>query len=999
MPGDRDDVLATWLAVADAASTITLCGSLADGPGLPSSEDVDLAASVGREARARFPANVDVLLAVSRMYVRTNNIEEARWTMAHATTIAPDDARTFGLLGEILLRLGDARRSAAAFAAAIAKGADDAKTLTWHEQAQEFVAIQDAHGEQAVAKEAMVALGVSSPSLEEPESPRPRRPTRSPPAARESRPDAYVRTSTEYSVVSERSVRRTPVPGGSMPEYSVVSERTRRTPVPARSIHEETTRKSARSDLLPHGRRKSEGEVSIAGKAGSIHDSGAFGDIFGDPAPSGAERSARRPAAPGAPTAADAPPPSEGSRGPASRPVVLARVELAPSSDRKGPPPSARKGPPPLPVSAGPEKAEDLAPAVETKRTPTMPEIVLAESAQEPPPQPIAKRPPAAPSPGARVIPWSQWARRIGAFVIIAGILGLGAVETVKRVGTGFSGTTDTRAVVEVLAVEAALRGGGPSGLTHADEALARARAIAPNSADIAVADMRVRVMYVLEGDEPASRLAAAIEAAEARGATEGQLGTARVALAIAARNTAQIDELLTRSDRDARAPFAKALHELVAGAALELKGNTRAIERYQAAVAVDPEMFPAKVRLIRAMLLYGDVVEGRRRARALAASAPGRAEAAALLALASVDEPRVEHLRAVSAAAQVLAELPRPHRSLVRALEATAQVDPAGRTSLLAAAVAAADSPAVAAFCGSLALDVEERAPAEDAAKRALDLAPTYPQALVLSARVALAAGRLDAMEEIAAKLDPTRAAEFQAVAAYEAGNLAALQAAVRKLAAGGGAGKVCAAGEERLRGVKRLPRERILAIAAEDHLWGDLVAVDAALDAGDLALAVELESRWSDPKQPLRAARVARRLRYEGQTEQAREAIQGAAPTPGALLEQLVLARSNTERAPTLAAVSSGAAPASRWLHIYGMALDGSVDQGVTAAGALELPSASAPLGVRVAAALALAELKDTVHATTVLIPLVSALPGNHDVIRAAVRVRLLPEEALKR
>ena len=392
--------------------------------------------------------------------------------------------------------------------------------------------------------------------------------------------------------------------------------------------------------------------------------------------------------------------------------------------------------------------------------------------------------------------------------------------------------------------------------------------------------------------------------------------------------------------------------------------------------------------------------MDGRRRARALSMSMPGRAEAAALLAVASVDEPRVEHLRAVSAAAQVFAELPRPHRSLVRALEVTAQVEPAGRASMLAAAVAAADSPAVAAFCGSLALDIEERAPAEDAAKRALELAPAYPQALVLAARVALAAGRLDTMEEIAAKLDPTRAAEFQAVAAYEAGNLAALQTAVRKLAAGGGAGnKVCAAGEERLRGVKRLTRERILALAGEDHLWGDLVAVDAALDAGDIALAAELESRWSDPKQPLRAARIARRLRYEGQTEQAREAAAGAAPTPGALLEQLVLARSNAERAPALAAVSSGAAPASRWLHIYGMALDGSVDQGVAAAGALELPSTSAPLGVRVAAALALAELKDTVHATTVLIPLVSALPGNHDVISAAVRVRLLPEEALKR
>jgi hypothetical protein len=986
MPGDRDDVLATWLAVADAASTITLCGSLADGPGPISSEDVDLAVSVGREARARFPANVDVLLAVSRLYVRTNNLEEARWTMAHATTIAADDTRTFGLLGEILLRLGDARRSAAAFEAAIAKGADDAKTLTWHEQAQEFVAIQDAHGEQAVAKEAMVALGVSSPSLEEPEAARAHRASRTPPVARESLPDAYVRTSTEYSVVAERSVRRTPVPGGSMPEYSVVSERTRRTPIPGRSIHEETTRKSARSDLLPHGRHKSEGAVSVVGKAGSNQNLGGFDDIFGDLGPSGAERSARGPSAPRAP-AADAPPSSEGSRGPASRPVVLARVELAPRSERKGPPP--------LPVSDRPEKAEDHAPAVETKRTPTLPEIALAGRAQELPPQPIAKRPPA-----ARVIPWSQWARRGAVFVIITGILGLGAVETVKRYGTGFSGTTDTRAVVEVLAVEAALRGGGPSGLAHADEALARARAIAPNSADIAVADMRVRVMYALEGDEPASRLAAAIETAAARGATEGQLGTARVALAIAARNTAQIDELVQRADRDARAPFAKALNELVAGAALELKGNTRAIERYQAAVAVDPEMIPAKVRLIRAMLLYGDVVDGRRGARALSTSMPGRAEAAALLAVASVDEPRVEHLRAVSAAAKVFAELPRPHRSLVRALEVTAQVEPAGRASMLAAAVAAADSPAVAAFCGSLALDIEERAPAEDAAKRALELAPAYPQALVLAARVALAAGRLDTMEEIAAKLDPTRAAEFQAVAAYEAGNLAALQTAVRKLAAGGGAGnKVCAAGEERLRGVKRLTRERILALAGEDHLWGDLVAVDAALDAGDVALAAELESRWSDPKQPLRAARIARRLRYEGQTEQAREAAAGAAPTPGALLEQLVLARSNAERAPALAAVSSGAAPASRWLHIYGMALDGSVDQGVAAAGALELPSTSAPLGVRVAAALALAELKDTVHATTVLIPLVSALPGNHDVISAAVRVRLLPEEALKR
>ena len=280
--------------------------------------------------------------------------------------------------------------------------------------------------------------------------------------------------------------------------------------------------------------------------------------------------------------------------------------------------------------------------------------------------------------------------------------------------------------------------------------------------------------------------------------------------------------------------------------------------------------------------------------------------------------------------------------------------------------------------------------------AARAREPAPADPATLRLEARVALARGDLAGMQEIAARLDPESGTELRAVAAYEAGDLAKLEPLAAALARDP-RGEVALAAVDRLRGAAPLAAERRSAVERAGALWGEAIAADAALDAGDLPAAAALLDRWPDARRhPLRAARLVRRLRYEGRADEARAVLEAAVPARVAPIDRALLAASKAARARLRRELDAEAAPERRWLNAYLHARDGAVDRAVQVLGGEELPGASAQLSVRVAAGLALAEMGDKKRGRRVLAPLLAAWPGHPDVVRAASRVGLVPKGA---
>src|ERR1700761_105913 len=85
----------------DAGAIVDLCNSLADY-GEAGGLSRDLMMQVGRYAEIRFAGDLEVLLAVARMYLLGGEAERARASLVRAGKLAPDDAREQPLLAHVL---------------------------------------------------------------------------------------------------------------------------------------------------------------------------------------------------------------------------------------------------------------------------------------------------------------------------------------------------------------------------------------------------------------------------------------------------------------------------------------------------------------------------------------------------------------------------------------------------------------------------------------------------------------------------------------------------------------------------------------------------------------------------------------------------------------------------------------------------------------------------------------------------------------------------------
>ena len=147
MTDSIDDLSQRWKQNPDASSTIALCDALRG------SVRTTLVQQVADFAQQKYASNVPVLVAVARMYMNTHKLAEAQSILVAAGKVAPRDAQVYRVLGEVLLRRGDAERAEKVLERALQFGMTDGETKMWIERARVYKPMQARAGARAVSAE------------------------------------------------------------------------------------------------------------------------------------------------------------------------------------------------------------------------------------------------------------------------------------------------------------------------------------------------------------------------------------------------------------------------------------------------------------------------------------------------------------------------------------------------------------------------------------------------------------------------------------------------------------------------------------------------------------------------------------------------------------------------------------------------------------------------------------------------------------------------------
>jgi Flp pilus assembly protein TadD len=527
--------------------------------------------------------------------------------------------------------------------------------------------------------------------------------------------------------------------------------------------------------------------------------------------------------------------------------------------------------------------------------------------------------------------------------------------------------------------VETQLRASKPDTLAAVQQELAQALQLETRSPRAALDWTQDRAMVGLLKSGEDVAFEDAMARAKEVGVPEEKYAFAHVASFLFQGDTAGAAGVLPRWDSSAATD---AWYQLVAGAALERAGDARARDRYAAAAKIDPEMVVAQVGLARVTAIAGDAGEAMKLAKALRLKLPDRAEPLALVALAWGRDPLREDTPAPPEVDQLRTradELPSGLMFVPHAVAALAALDKHADDDARAAiqkGLAVSYSPGAAVWLGAIALPLDDEALARKAALAALQLSAAYEPARALAARVALLGGRLDEALKATEDLEPTSpdVAVVRAASAYErvdpdgaARGLEALPAETRKqpfIAA-------LAMAPDVLNGRVQLDATKLSALANNDDApWSNLIAMDMALDAGDLASADKIAAGWgkASESQPLRALRLARLARYEGRLDAAdalsQSALDSATVTPRVLWERVytLVARGRVyEVERLLARYPLVLGPLASWLSAYATASGGGVEAAKGKTASIDPPPSSAALDARVVAAAAFGAMKD--------------------------------------
>jgi tetratricopeptide (TPR) repeat protein len=551
--------------------------------------------------------------------------------------------------------------------------------------------------------------------------------------------------------------------------------------------------------------------------------------------------------------------------------------------------------------------------------------------------------------------------------------------------------------------VEAQLHAGRPDALEPMEHELGQAFELESRSPRAALDWTRERAMVGLLKSGADVAFEDALTRAKEVGVGEEQVAFARVASFLLQGDTAGAAGVLPRWDGPAAND---AWYQLVAGATLERAGDSRARARYIAAARLDPELFVAQVGLARVTSFADDSDHAMRLAKELRAKEPDRAEPVALVALAWGRDPLRETAAPppeVDEVSKRSSELPAGLQFVPHAVAALRLFDrrafDEARTEVQAG-LRVADSPGAAVWLGAIALSLGSEELARKAALSALQLSAIYEPARALAARVALHSGRLDEALKATEELDPASSdvVVVRAAAAYErldpdgvALALQALRAGDRKLPYLSGLSLAIdtLSGKWPSESVKRGP-------TTDDAPWADIIAMDVALDAGDLPAADTIAARWAKDGDAgaLRAVRLARLARYEGHLDQAdtmsQLALDHGTVTPRVLWERVFefVAREHAaDVPPLLSRYPLVLGSLATWLSAYATAVGGSSEAAKAKLAPLDPPPVGTPFEARVVAAAALGAVKDRKRGSDYVRELLGIGSLNPDLTTAAV------------
>lgn len=960
-----DDLYARWQRnPADAGVTVALCDALR------SSQRPDLVDVVGSHASRQL--DVNALLAAARMYSDTGRLDDAQSVLVAAGRLAPRDGDVYRWLGEVLLRRGDAERAEKVLERAVQFGARDARAPVLLDRARALLPTQRSSGMMAVAQQVAVELASMADGNGN---------GRPPPPQDDLLDDieTQVREGRQVRAAIDEALSRPPPARGLPPPAAPP-------PPPQRSL----PRPAAGRPLTPSAEKTNELPRLRAESVPDLDDDGVF------------RQTTNAVAHPPAPAFAAGGPASGPQSGSANLP--LQRAVTAPHGAGFAPPPGLRAPEPPVPQN--PLLAPRRPSSADGQPVPEPRDVLEALQVAG------VFEPEGAVKPDANA--WEsapKGNRRIGSFAVL---VSMAVLFVGGSVGT-FAWVRDQRAKAHVEAekllakVDADLRASDPALLEGAEKDLARSFELESRSPHAALSWARERAMLgLLKGGESLAFEDATARAKET-GIPDRQIAFASVASFLFQGDTAGAAAALAKWDPVAQED---ATYQLVAGATFERAGDARAIERYAAAAKLDPELFLAKVLLARATAVDGDPRRAAEIAKEIRAAAPSRPEGAAVVALAWARDPRrgepPPDVKEIAAHDPVL---PAPLKAVphaVRAILALEQHKLDDAKPELQKGLALADTPGVASWLGGIALSTGDEALARKAALAAVSYSAVYPPARVLAARVALLGARLDEAAKAAEELPPSSpdVAVVAAAVAYEKVDAERMSRALEPVPDEGRRlpfvvpllrGAVLLEGRTSAKGSSELTTDKLLDMADDDAPWADLVAMDQALDAGDLETASKIAGLWTGNPRSLRALRLSRLARYQGKADEAeklsRAAFEGGTVTPRVLAERIFALAAAGKPADAVALFRThpnAGGPATKWLRAYALASNGENDKAKSAIAGEDAPK-EASMPVRTWAVMAYGAVRDARHGGELARSVVASGVTNPDVTAAAEKLGL--------
>lgn len=1035
-----DELLQSWRSNPDADATVAVCSFLGG------SRRDELIREVGASAETWHAGDAAVMLAVGRMYLEAEMLQEAQTALVAAGKADARDPRAFRFLGEVLLRRGDALRADKVLQRAVQLGATSDDVELWHERAVLYSALQKRVGPEAVAAEVarsmprhvsvppgpasdpLPAFGIEESTKPRNEPPPARQVSRKPtlvglaepaPLPRFDSSDPLPARASEDSIrLSDSDLEDTSNPG----RLQIKAPAGGLPPPPA----------AAKPAALAAGAKPNLKSTQLGGFQAGAAPAAAPGRAA---APVGVKPAVGRPlVAAKAPPAAAKPlsePPKFDDAVTVVTPPPFA-AQLMPQAKPSAPPPPVP--PPPAAVALPPPPVRSAAPAPlpSFQDVPTalpfaataLPEPVAAPRVASTPPAP--PRPahafsqggdPANPAPAvvldhlARVglyepgggatpaweTPPKQKSRGAVA-ILIATVLvaaaGGGTFEYSRRLKAARALEADSlNAQVDKL-----LKTGNPKDLKGTDDKLTHSFELDSRSQRAGRLWLQNRVLNALLVAGETRGIDAAVYRGRQVGLPEKELLVGKIASFLVEGDVAGGAAVLARSDKDAGTD---AYYQLAAAAVLERAGDARGIERYEAAVALAPDLVPAEMLLARLLLLERGteaakpVIESLRKKTG---DTPSTRALSALGWVIAADRPEELPPEAQLQPSDI-ALLPAPLAAvpaMVDAAKALNKQDLAAASKAIDSAITLAMTPALASGLGFLAIEAGDEVVARKAALRALQFSGVYPRARTLAARVALLGGRIDEAQKAIEGLDPSSAdvAVVRAVVAYESLESADLKSALEALgnSAVGPAFSALDAAPGIINGSAFPTADKLEPMAAPDKPWGELVAIDAALETGNLVLADKLLSKRSvETLRPVHLRRLARLRRLQGKLDEALRAS-AAAAEGGMALPLLVervyelLAKEDVAGAKQLAAkYQASLGPLSGWVGVLTDVAGKQAASATVRLTKLDLPPDESPLLVRVLVARALVVAKDK-RATPYLTVLAKKFPKNPDVLAAA-------------